>query len=96
MSPRLDPRSRAIIWGFTRRLCLTAWLAMIACVVRHWPYQSVLGLFQVMCTMAAIFAMVLALWCRDTWRARTLTFWDEGMAFNALSLLTHGLARMTA
>jgi hypothetical protein len=93
MLSRLDSRSRAVLDGFARRLCLAVWLALLACYIQRWPYQDALGLFQLMCTAAAFGAMALALWKHEHLRSRTLTLWDEGMAFNALSLLTHGLAR---
>jgi hypothetical protein len=93
MLSRLDPRSRAVLDGFARRLCLAVWLALLSCYIQRWPYQHALGLFQLMCTTAAFGAMALALWKHEHLRSRTLTFWDEGMAFNALSLLTHSFAR---
>ncbi len=94
MLSRLDSRSRAVLDGFARRLCLAVWLALLSCYIQRWPYQDALGLFQLMCTAAAFGAMALALWKHEHLKSRTLTFWDEGMAFNALSLLTHGLARL--
>jgi hypothetical protein len=94
MLSRLDSRSRAVLDGFARRLCLAVWLALLSCYIQRWPYQHTLGLFQLMCTAAAFGAMALALWKHEHLKSRTLTFWDEGMAFNALSLLTHGLARL--
>jgi hypothetical protein len=93
MLSRLDSRSRAVLNGFTRRLCLAVWLPLLSCYIQRWSYQNALGLFQLICTAAAIGAMGLALWKHEHLRSRTLTFWDEGLAFNALSLLTHGLVR---
>lgn len=93
MLSRLDSRSRSVLDAFARRLCLAVWLALLSCYIQRWSYQHALGLFQLMCTAAAFGAMVLALWKHEHLKSRTLTFWDEGMAFNALSLLAHGLAR---
>jgi hypothetical protein len=96
MFSRLDSRSRAILNGFARRLCLAVGMVLMFSVIQRWPYQYALGLFQLMCMAAAACAMGLALLRRETVKAPTLTLWDEGLAFNALSLLMHVLAGQMA
>jgi hypothetical protein len=93
MLSRLDSRSRAVLNGFARRLCLAVWLALLCCYIQQWSYQHALGLLQLMCTAAAFGAMVLALWKHEHLKSQMLTFWDERMVLNALSLPTHGLVR---
>jgi hypothetical protein len=93
MLSRLDSRSRAVLNGFARRLCLAVWLALLCCYIQQWSYQRALGLLQLMCTAAAFGAMVLALWKHEHLKSQMLTFWDERMVLNALSLPTHGLVR---
>ena len=62
MLSRLDSRSRSVLDGFARRLCLAVWLALLSCYIQRWSYQHALALFQLMCTGAAFGAMALAIW----------------------------------
>jgi hypothetical protein len=84
---RLDPKSQRAVRSFPSRLFLCTSLLLSIAFLDRWPCHNAIGAFHLVCSTSALIAMVVALARREQLRGPFLTFWDESLAFSALSLL---------
>jgi hypothetical protein len=83
----LDPKSQTVLRSFLIRLLVCVWMLALIANLNRWPFRVAIGILHLMCAIAALSAMAVALFRLERPDRTALTLWDESLAFAGLSLL---------